>query len=360
LKNYLNFLAGKKALQNIKAEGLTPDMVKVVAGAAGGPRGLVLSQLDRALFCHWFTGREAPLFLLGSSIGAWRFAAAAQKEPEQALDRLETAFIKQKYRVNSKREEISLEGMKLIETLLGDRGTEEILNHPYLRLSVLAARSKWPFALENRFFLSLGMMDAAIYNAVHRTGLKFFFERALFYDQRELPPFFHMDGFSLCRVPLARENLKPALLATASLPMFMTGVKDIPGAPRGTYRDGGLIDFHLDISLLRDQDGIVLFPHYAEGITPGWFDTKLLWRRHGAANVDNVLLVTPTREFVERLPLGKIPSIRDFFFFLGRDKERISYWQKVVSEGKRLGDEFLQAVETKKIRDLVKPMYETG
>jgi hypothetical protein len=354
--SYLNFFAGKKALQTIRAEGLLPDMVKVVAGAAGGPRGLVLSSLDRALFCSWFANRAQTLFLIGSSIGAWRFAAVSQSKPEQALDRLKTAFIQQSFRLNGKREEASLEGMKLVETLLGDTGTEDILNHPYLRLNILAAKSKWPFALENRFLLGLGIMDAVIYNTVHRKGLQFFFERALFYDRREIPPFHPMDGISLCRTPLTQKNLKAALLASAAIPLLMSGVKDIPGAPPGMYRDGGLIDFHLDISLLKDEKGIVLFPHYTDRIIPGWFDTKLLWPRAAMADMDNVMLVSPAREFVERLPFGKIPTMRDYFFFLDRDEERISYWSKVVDESERLGDDFLEAVETGKIRDLVKPM----
>jgi hypothetical protein len=76
------------------------------------------------------------------------------------------------------------------------------------------------------------------------------------------------------------------------------------------------------------------------------------------ADMENVLLVSPTKAFVERLPFGKIPTMRDFLFFLERDEERISYWSRVVDESERLGDDFLEAVETGKIRELVTAMPE--
>ena len=53
-------------------------MVDVVAGAAGGPKWLVLCGLDRAIFTSWIMERTRPVHLLGSSVGAWRFAALAQ------------------------------------------------------------------------------------------------------------------------------------------------------------------------------------------------------------------------------------------------------------------------------------------
>ena len=73
---------------------------KAQAGAAGGPKWLILAGLDRILFSQWFSGRKTPLFLIGSSSGAWRFAAAAQKDSRAALQRLETAYIHQRYEAN--------------------------------------------------------------------------------------------------------------------------------------------------------------------------------------------------------------------------------------------------------------------
>ena len=64
----INLWAGKKAYKKIKDSGLTPDDVKVVAGAAGGPKWLVLANLDRALFGHWFKDRKKPLFTIGALV----------------------------------------------------------------------------------------------------------------------------------------------------------------------------------------------------------------------------------------------------------------------------------------------------
>ena len=49
----LVFLAGRKAYTIIKEKGLHPEMVKVIAGAAGGPKWLVLNHLDRYIFSTW-------------------------------------------------------------------------------------------------------------------------------------------------------------------------------------------------------------------------------------------------------------------------------------------------------------------
>ena len=70
----LVFLAGERALETIRSQGLRPDDVNVLAGAAGGPKWLTLGHLNRALFGSWFQGRRQPLYLLGSSIGAFHRA----------------------------------------------------------------------------------------------------------------------------------------------------------------------------------------------------------------------------------------------------------------------------------------------
>ncbi len=35
----------------------------------------------------------------------------------------------------------------------------------------------------------------------------------------------------------------PWLIASASIPGVMAAIRDIPDAPQGSYRDGGLIDY---------------------------------------------------------------------------------------------------------------------
>ncbi|RPJ78596.1 MAG: patatin-like phospholipase family protein, partial [Deltaproteobacteria bacterium] len=87
MNRWLSIFAGKKALLHIREQGLSQEDVSVIAGAAGGPKWLVLNQLDRMIFSYWLRNRKKPLYLLGSSIGSWRFAAASQKDPIEAMDR---------------------------------------------------------------------------------------------------------------------------------------------------------------------------------------------------------------------------------------------------------------------------------
>jgi hypothetical protein len=68
-----------------------------------------------------------------------------------------------------------------------------------------------------------------------------------------------------------------------------------------------------------------------------------------------MLLVAPSERFTERLPHGKIPDRNDFYLFAGRDRERLAYWRRVVSEGGRLAGLFHEAVESGAVRDLARP-----
>jgi len=356
LSEDLIFYAGEKAYSLIMDNGLKPSMVKVLAGASGGPKWLVLSGLDRAICSSFFKDRKEILFLVGSSIGAWRFAALSHNEQIEAIERFENVYITQTYSSRPDVEEITAETQRVLDAYVGEDGVMEILNHPTMRLSILAVSCNRFFLNDNRLSLGAGMAAASMANVFSRTSLKYFFKRALFYDPRDKPPFFDMDGFPIERIPLSEDNLKQAIMASGSIPMAMAGVRNISGTSAGVYRDGGIIDYHLDIPFMID-DGIVLYPHYTDRIIPGWFDKKLKWRRPDSANMENVLLVGPSDRFLQRLPLGRIPDRRDFKYYQGKDAERVAAWKKVLVENKRLGDGFLEAVETGKIRDLVKPVF---
>jgi len=352
----LVFLAGKKAFSKIKQEGLKPEMVKVIAGAAGGPKWLVLNPLDRVIFSSWIKNRKTPLFLIGSSIGAWRFAAASQNNHGKAIDRFQAAYLDQHYNSKPGQEEVTRETIRIMNSFIDDSKINEILHHPYMRMNIMAVRSKWAVSNDKRLFLASGLLVAMLFNIIGRRLLRFFFERALFYDERTIPPFWTMDDFPIRKIPLKANNIKKALLASGSIPIIMSGVNNISHAPKGTYRDGGVIDYHMDIPFLGKEEGIVLFPHYKDRIIPGWLDKKLFWRKPSLSNMDDVLLIAPSEAFIESLPRKKIPDRNDFWHLKGRDADRIEYWKTVINKSKRLGHEFLEAAETGRIRELVKPM----
>ena len=265
----ISFWAGKKAYSKIRSSGLSPNDVNVMAGAAGGPKWLVLNQLDRALFTSWLLPRKSPLFLVGSSIGAWRFATVSHEDPPDAIDRFQEAYLEQTYAANPTPEDVNAEVVKVLNRLMRPDSMSEILSHPFFRLNILSVRCRGLTGSSERRLLIPGLILSAMGNALFRKSLGLSFERVLFYDPRDLPPFFDMTGFPIHKVPLDAGNLKPALMASGSIPLIMPGVTEIPGAPAGVYRDGGVIDYHLNIPFMNPDDRIVLFPHYTERIVPG-------------------------------------------------------------------------------------------
>lgn len=355
---FLEFRAGRKAYELIRDGGLDSDQVRVIPGAAGGPKWFVLRHLDQAIFGSWLRERANPIFLLGSSIGSWRFAAVTQRDPDQAMAAFQEAYTHQYYTKKPSAEQVSAVGRSVLDRFLSDSGVEEILSHPYLRLNLMAVRCRFPVSGEGTASLSPGLIAAFLANGINRRFLSWFFERALFFDPRDTPPFYDMSGFPLRRIPLSRENLKPALLASGAIPLVMRGVSEIPGAPPGVYRDGGLIDYHLDIPFLKDGPGIVLYPHYAGRIVSGWFDKNWTSRKPSPRHMESVLLLSPSPDFVKRLPFQKIPDRTDFKTFFGRDPERIAYWTTVADQSRILGEAFLDAVASGRIREQVKPLME--
>ncbi|PKL37493.1 MAG: alpha/beta hydrolase [Spirochaetae bacterium HGW-Spirochaetae-1] len=355
MQKNIEVYAGVKALEIIHDEGLRPERVKIMAGAAGGPKWLVLGSLDRVIFGSFFSGRTSPLFLLGSSIGAWRFAALARTDGMRALDLLEEAYLRQSYGPRPSPGEVTAEGWRVLDRYLGGRAEMEILNHPFLRLNIMADRSRLLTSSDSKALLLPALGLAALCNAASRSSMGYFFERTLFFDSRDMPPFIDMDGFTLHRIPLNGENLRDAVMASGSIPLAMSGVRDIAGAPGGIYRDGGMLDYHLDISY-GIAESLVLYPHFHHRIVPGWFDKTLPWRRASEANTANVVMVCPSREFIANLPYGKIPDRKDFKLFRGRDGERVRYWEKVVEMGRVLGEEFMEAVESGSIKEGVRAL----
>src|SRR5690606_13123610 len=135
-------------------------------------------------------------------------------------------------------------------------------------------------------------------------------------------------------------NLRHALLASGSIPMVMEAIRDIPGLEPGSYRDGGLLDYHLDLPY--QSDGVLLYPHVPDRVIPGRSSKALPRRRGDSTRLQDVLLVAPSRDYLASLPHGKLPDRGDFKRYLGDDDGRERYWRKAMDESRRLGDEFLE------------------
>ena len=349
----LLFKAGTSAYAELRTHGFAPERIGTIAGASGGAKWLVLSQLDRVIIERILPRLSKPVHLAGSSIGAWRFACYAQAEPLAALERFEAVYLEQSYSSRPTALEISATSRAMLDEVLGPHGAAEIVSHPRVRYHVLAVRSRLLTASEYRPMLACGLVAAAVANAISRRSLGAFFTRGLFYDPRDLPPFYDAPGFPLERIALSEANVKDAIVASGSIPLVLTGVRNIAGAPPGVYRDGGVIDYHLDLPLA-EPDRLTLYPHFFGQLIPGWFDKRLRWRRHDPRHTDRMLLVCPSPDFVARLPYGRIPDRADFVRL--EPAERVRVWRAVVAACRELADEFAEVLEQERLPALLEPL----
>jgi hypothetical protein len=342
----LTIRAGKRALERIKSEGLNAADIEMIPGAAGGPKGLGIAGLDRAIFGEWLPSAPGVRHLIGASIGAWRFAAACRNEPVAALDEFARAYTEQSYPPRPSRKLVSQSARTMLEGLFAGREAE-ILAHPHYRLHVLTVRGRWPLTRDSNYHTPFGFGMAALANALGRRHLARFIDRTVFHDPRDPPGFFtaaeRFDAFKTHAVTLDRGNFGQALLASASIPLVLEGVANIPSAPLGTYWDGGIIDYHLHLPY-HHAKGLVLYPHFIDRIVPGWLDKGMPWRHARGQWLDNVVLVAPSRAYLTRLPNGKLPDRSDFKRFLGDDATRMKQWRAAIGESGRLAEEFMEFV----------------
>lgn len=352
MASHLTLLAGPDALRLIRERGLRGDDVDVVPGASGGPKWLVLAGLDRALFAGLFQNRTRPLHLIGSSIGSWRLACVAQKDPVLALRRFEAAYIHQRITPKPTPTQVSESCARILDALLGEDGEAEILGHPWARLHIVTALCRGAVGMEERRAQLFGLLLCALGNLVSRRTLGLHMERVIFHTAGDTSPFAGLKDLPSSHLALTRENLRLALLASGSIPLLISGVR-IPGAPAGVFRDGGVVDYHLDLDF-GPGTGLVLYPHFYPYVVPGWFDKSLRWRRARPQNFRRALLISPSPELIARLPGGRIPDRIDFEQMT--DAERIRAWTQVVSESERMGDEMHELMATGRLAEHVRPL----
>ncbi|MEW6526092.1 MAG: hypothetical protein AB1444_05420 [Spirochaetota bacterium] len=351
MKRLCTIQAGKRAYRIIKDEGLKKERIQCVLGAAGGPKWLILYGLDKLVYSHFLQKRKTPVHLIGSSIATWRFAALAQKDGLKALDTFKERYMAQKYSLNPDREEITAETIAIMETYLSDSRVIEIIQHPTIRLCIITARSKHLLISEHKLPLMTGLATAALSNAINRKLLALHFDRYVFYDSRAFPSFIQWNNFSTQYIPLDTSNVKKAIMASGAIPLVMKGVPYFHNGTVTILRDGGLVDYQMDLPLALNG-GIALYPHYSECVVPGWFDKALTYRKP-QHSLNDVCIISPSKEAIDLLPYKKIPDRHDFYTFAGNDAERLSFWEKAIEVGQAMADEFAELVESGKIKDRV-------
>jgi hypothetical protein len=349
----LSLRAGKRALARIREQGLQPADVGILPGAAGGPKGLGIQGLDLALFGDWLPRAPRERSLIGASIGSWRFASACLPDACAGIKRLGELYTSQRFAKGVSMAEVSRSCVQLLDDLLEGQDAA-VLNNPLYRLNIVVVRSHGLLQHDHRGKLGLGLSSVIGNNLLSRSRLGQHFDRVILHDARLVPPLADLNDFRSHFHTLAESNLRHALLASGSIPMVMEAIREIPGLEPGAYRDGGLLDYHLDLPY--QSEGVVLYPHFTDRVVPGWFDKSLPWRRGDSERLQDVLLLAPSREYLAGLPHGKLPDRSDFKRYLGDDAGRERYWRKAMAESQRLGDEFLELADSGRLGERLQPL----
>jgi hypothetical protein len=244
----------------------------------------------------------------------------------------------------------------VINKYLEDDALPFALANKKYRLVVITARARGLVAFENIWLQKLGLVTCYVFNYFSRNNIYRFADRVVFYNGAKPPSFCFRSQFRGNYVQLNEVNFKYAVLSSGAIPIVIAGVRDIYGAPRGVYRDGGLIDYHLTHQFAAKENEIVLFFHHQERIIPGWLDKNIVRRVPDAEALSNVLMVFPSQSFIENLPGKKVPDRTDFLTFIDDQETRIKNWRKAVELSAPLGEDFLELVESGKLRDLVEQL----
>jgi hypothetical protein len=349
----LTLRAGKRAMEHIRQQGLQPADIAILPGAAGGPKGIGLQGLDLALFGDWLPRAPRQRTLIGASIGSWRFASACLPDPVAGIRRLGELYTSQRYAKGVSMKEVSHSCRQLLNDLLQGEDAA-ILANPLYHLNIVVVKSHGLLVHDRKGALGLGLSAVIGNNLLGRKRLARHFERLIIHDARAQPPLGRLEDFRSHFHPLQSVNLRQSLLASASIPLVMEAIREIPGIGHGSYRDGGLLDYHLDLPYA--GDGLVLYPHFTDRIIPGWFDKSLPWRNGDATRLQDVLLMAPSDEYLASLPHGKLPDRKDFSRYMDDDDSRERYWRKAMAESARLGDEFLELSESGRLAERLRPL----
>ncbi len=351
--NRIRIKAGRRVYKIIKDGGFDLNSVSTYYGAAVGPRWLIASGFDLTLLKGGFLGRSRAVNLVGSSAGAWRFAAWLQPEALQCYQKLLNAYINTRYSRNDNPSSVLEKLTGLINEYLEDDALPFALANKRYRLAIITARSRGLVASETQWLQKVGLAACYLFNRISRNNIYHFAERVVFYNCSMPPSFCLQPQFRGRFVRINEINFKYAVMASGAIPLVVAGVRNIYGAPRGIYRDGGLIDYHLTHQFAAKEKETVLFFHHQERIIPGWLDKNLLRRMPDEETLSNVLMVFPTESFTEKLPGGRIPERTDFITYLDDQETRIKNWYKAVELSAPLGEDFIELVESGRLKDVV-------
>ena len=114
----LRILAGPSAYKQIQSKGLSPEDISAIFGASGAAKWLTIYGLDKAIFSKWLKPGDHLIDLYGTSVGAFKLAAAAQADPAHALSCLANAYIDQHYRGKVDAQQVATETGRILSAFL--------------------------------------------------------------------------------------------------------------------------------------------------------------------------------------------------------------------------------------------------
>ena len=369
----LEIYAGKNALKTIQDQGFKQELFTNFLGASGGPKWFTLFGLDKYLFGDFFKYRTTELNLIGSSAGAFRAACLTQNNPVQAIEGLAHNYAHTVYSKNPSAEEIASTAVDIVDQLFANNGAIEVINNKVFKAHFLVAKCNGLTAFDNKIIQGAGLLQSILLNKIDRRLLSKQYQRYIFKHPSSNLTINDPYNFDNVYQKLTADNIKSALLASGSIPMVMSGIQNIEGSAKGTYRDGGIIDYHFDFSLKNgaqelssssyrdDEDsqdvasvvennGLTLYPHFSSEPRAGWFD-KNSRRKVLTSSYENTVLLAPSAKFIQSLPFNKIPDRTDFTEL--DSSTRIKYWLKVLEQTDRLAEcfnEFMMKQDITKIK----------
>ncbi len=343
----LEIYAGNSALKTIQEKGFSPELFTSFLGASGGPKWFTLYALDKYIFSEFFKNKQQTINLIGSSVGAFRVACFAQKNPVVAIERFAKNYLETTYSDKAKPEEVSTKAVEMMDAIFGDYGEQEIIDNAYFKAHFIVAKCKGLVASENKFIQGLGLAQSYLNNRISRSRLDSQYERFIFQSSNSDFKLNDPENISTTRLPFSTANIRNALLASGSIPMVMEGINNIESSPKGMYRDGGIVDYHFDFEI--ENSGLTLYPHFSSTLKAGWFD-KNLPRKVKMKHYDNTVLVCPSEKFIAALPHQKIPDRNDFVIM--EREQRMAYWQQVMKESEKLAQAFDQLYQTQNINSI--------
>ena len=348
----LNIRAGHLARELIEKEGLHAHQVDTLPGAAGGPKGIGIQGLDQAIFGNFLAQTPQRRTVIGSSIGSWRFASILAWGAKEGTERLSELYTNLHFTNKMSRQEVGDICRNMLFDLIQGK-EQQLVEHPAYHLAVISVKAQHIFQSDKSLPLLASVAGIVSSNAVARKHNRLFMQRVI--SQPNIGEQFKIDDdFITHYQALNIENVTPWLMASASIPGVMSAVRDIPNAPQGSYRDGGLIDYHIDLPF--QSKGIVLYPHFTDSITPGWFDKMFKSRKANPENQARTLLLSPSQEYLNSLPLGRLPDRKDFTLKGLDQQKRIQLWNQSVAESQRLGDEFLEMIEKQNFAEFMQDL----